>query len=402
VASPAFAHAVVAKALPAVSAYFGLGVEHILSGVDHLLFLTALVLGGGRLRDVSYTVSAFTLAHSITLALGVMGLVHPNPLAVEVLIALSIAYVAFENLLGRGGKARFAVTLAFGLVHGLGFASALREVGISHERMLPSLFLFNVGVEAGQLGVLTLILPGVRWLQRGGARRSTALRGLSAALVAVGLLWAGERLFEQPEPLGAPTAEAASPTSRAFARASAPGSSTPRSVYPSSAGVLAPEVERVCNALAALPRERRAQCSGHKPGLALTSECERMLNAAVGDGSIALPPAAADRCVAEQEARYGGCDFTAAVVLPPLASCSSMLIGQRALGDSCRSSLECSSGLHCKGASPVEAGVCAAPSPTGARCGLATDALGAYLPSRETDHPECMGRCIQRRCASTP
>jgi hypothetical protein len=401
VAAPALAHPpVVERVLPAVGEYFGLGVTHILSGVDHLLFLTALVLGAGRVRDVLYTISAFTLAHSITLALGVLGLVHPNPLAVEVLIALSIAYVAFENLLGRGGKARFAVTLAFGLVHGLGFASALREVGVSQQRMLPSLLLFNVGVEAGQLGVLMIILPAVRWLQRGGAGRASALRGCSAALVAVGLLWAGQRLFEQPDALSIPTAEASLPASRALARAAEPGKSTPRSVYPSTTGVLGPEVERVCGALSALPRERRAACTGHKPGIALTSECERMLNAAVSDGSVALAPAAAERCVADQQVRYGSCAFTTATALAPLDSCSAMLIGKRALGASCRSSLECSSGLHCKGASPVEVGVCAAPSPAGARCGLATDALGAYLPSREADHAECSGSCIRNHCAS--
>lgn len=299
--------------------------------------------------------------------------------------------------------ARFAVTLGFGLVHGLGFASALREVGVSQERMLPSLLLFNLGVEAGQLGLLAIILPAVRWLQRGGAPRAAALRGLSATLVAVGLLWAGERMFEPAQPgipPGAPAAEASLPTSRALARAAEPGKITPRSVYPSTTGALAPEVERVCGALSALPRERRAACAGHKPGIALTSECERMLNAAVQDGAVTLTQAAAERCVVDQQARYADCAFTAAAALPPLTSCSTMLIGQRALAQSCRSSLECASGLHCKGASPVEAGVCTAPNAVGALCGLATDALGAYVPSRDTDHPECAGSCTHNRCAA--
>src|SRR5262249_17931085 len=163
---------------------------------------------------------------------------------------------------------------------------------------------------------------------------------------AVGLLWAGERVFEPPAAAGIPTAEATMPTSRALARASEPGKVTPRSVYPAAGAAIAPAVERVCNALSALPRERRAACTGHKPGTALTSECERMLNAAVADGSIALPTAAAERCVADQQARYGSCDFTAATALPPLESCSSMALGQRAPGERCRSSLECGSGLH--------------------------------------------------------
>jgi hydrogenase/urease accessory protein HupE len=403
IAARAFAHAPEGmRALPAVSEYFAIGVDHILSGVDHLLFLAALVLGGGRVRDVLYTVSAFTLAHSITLALGVLGLVHPNALVVETLIALSIAYVAFENLLGRGrGKARFAVTVGFGLIHGLGFASALREVGLGSERLVPSLLLFNLGVEAGQLGVLALLVPAVRWLQRGGPRRNSVARGLSAALVAVGVLWAGERaLLPVNEP--PPAAETGPGASRVLARATEPAAGTPRSVYPRLSGPVDPTVARVCRALSALPRERRAACHGRRPGLLLTSECERMLSGAVADGAVTFAAGAADRCVADLEARYQGCEFTEALALPPLASCTTMLVGERGAGATCRSSLECATGLHCKGTSPTEAGVCTAPNADGARCGLATDALGAYVPSRAADHPECAGRCARNRCVPAP
>ena len=404
VPSPALAHVpVLERVYPMVSEYFGLGVEHILSGLDHLLFLAALVLGAARVRDAIYAVSMFTLAHSITLALGVLGLVHPNPLGVEVLIALSIAYVAFENLHGRSGKARLAATLAFGLVHGLGFASALGEVGVSPDRMLGSLLCFNLGVEAGQLGVLVLLLPAVRWLKLGGTRSAMTLRALSATLVAVGVLWAAERLLEPPADSTAVAAAGAAtgvPTSRALARAGEPSAQTPRSVYPRAAGAPTDDVKRVCAALSALPRERRAACAGRRPGIVLTSECERMLGAALADGAVSFAPGAAERCVADQHARYASCAFAEATALIPLPSCSGMLLGQRARGESCRSSLECGSGLHCSGASPVEAGTCAAPGAPFARCSLSTDALGAYLPSRDADHPECAGSCIRNRCAA--
>ena len=405
-AGPAFAHAPdVQRAFPAPAQYFPLGIEHILTGFDHLLFLAALLLGGGRVRDVLYVVTTFTLAHSVTLALGVLGLVHPNTLAVEVLIALSIAYVAFENLLGRGrGKTRFAITLGFGLIHGLGFASSLEEVGVSAERVVPSLLYFNIGVESGQLLVLAGLLPAVRWLQRGGARRVATARGMSIALVAVGLTWAGERVLQGEVPVS-PAAEATEPPralgSVALARAAQPGQGVPRSVYPRARAAATPEVARLCHAFAALPRERRAQCSGKQPGALLTSECTRMLDSAVHDRAVAIEPAAAEQCIAEQHARYARCDALAQRTLAPPESCRALVRGQRAKGATCRSSLECSTGLHCKGASPVETGVCAEPSGEGARCGLSSDALGAYVPHRDADHPECAGACVRNLCTAT-
>jgi len=406
VGARALAHTTaVQTALPSVGEYFPLGITHILEGFDHLLFLGALVLGASRVREMLLTVTAFTLAHSITLALGVLGLVQPNALAVEVLIALSIAYVAFENLLGRAGsKARYAITLGFGLIHGLGFASALGEVGVSEQRMLPSLICFNLGVEAGQLMVLVLLLPAVRWLQRGGARRLATLRGMSAVLVAVGLIWAGERILQGEAPHG-PAAEAGSaPVLGSLAhasRAAQSGQGVPRSVYPRSSKAVAPEVERLCQVFSALPRERRAACAGNAAPLVLTSECTRMLGAALADGAVTFSAPAAEQCIAEQSARYQSCDFMARGTLAPPDSCRALLTGTRARGATCRSSLECTTGLHCKGASPVESGRCAAPSAAGVRCGLAADPLAAYVPRRDADHPECAGTCVRNRCAST-
>jgi hypothetical protein len=265
--------------------------------------------------------------------------------------------------------------------------------------MLPSLLLFNLGVEAGQLGVIAVLYPALIFLQRGGARRRVVRRGLSAALVALGLLWASARVLEgeavQPTAAQASGDALASP---ALARAPEPTAALPHSVYPQQAGTLAPGVEKLCAALSELPRVRRAECTGHKPGVTLASECTRMLDAAVRDGAIAFSSAAAEQCIADQTARYATCEFTRATTLPPLASCSALLLGQRAAGAMCRSSLECGSGLHCKGASPLQTGICAAPAADGARCGLATDALAAYVPHRATEHAECEGACVRNSC----
>jgi hypothetical protein len=256
-------------------------------------------------------------------------------------------------------------------------------------------------VEAGQLLVLVLLLPAVRWLQRGGARRLATLRGMSAVLVAVGLIWAGERILQGGAPESAAAEARPSPMLGSLAHASAPqsGQGAPRSVYPRSVGkAVAPEVARLCHVFSALPRERRAACAGRQAPLVLTSECTRMLGAALADGAVTFSAPAAEQCIAEQSARYQSCDFMARGTLAPLDSCKALFTGQRARGATCRSSLECATGLHCKGASPVETGTCAAPSAPGTVCGLATDALASYVPHRDADHPECAGRCERNRC----
>ncbi|MEE8469583.1 MAG: HupE/UreJ family protein [Planctomycetota bacterium] len=147
--------------------YFALGVEHILGGIDHLLFVLALLmLVKGRRRLIT-TITAFTVAHSITLAAATLGWVDVPGAPVEAVIALSIVFVAAEivhGLRGREGltaRSPWIVALVFGLLHGLGFAGALHEVGLPEHAIPVALFLFNVGVEAGQLlfvaGALTLL-----------------------------------------------------------------------------------------------------------------------------------------------------------------------------------------------------------------------------------------------------
>ena len=149
---------------PRVGDYFLLGVEHILYGVDHLLFVLALVLivkGRGLLVK---TITAFTIAHSITLALATLGVVNVPAAPVEAVIALSIVFVAAEIVRSSHGKkgitesAPWIVALVFGLLHGFGFAGALTEVGLPQNEIPRALLLFNVGVEAGQLAFVAVTL----------------------------------------------------------------------------------------------------------------------------------------------------------------------------------------------------------------------------------------------------
>jgi HupE / UreJ protein len=136
-----------------------LGVEHILTGADHLVFLLGLILVGGSLRSLVGVVSAFTLAHSITLALAAFSIFAPSPRLVEPAIALSIAYVGVENLFVKDASKRWRITFPFGLIHGFGFAGALREIALPRAQVPIALVSFNLGVELGQLGVLSILLP---------------------------------------------------------------------------------------------------------------------------------------------------------------------------------------------------------------------------------------------------
>jgi len=152
--------------------YFGLGVEHILTGIDHLLFVLALLLLVNGLRRVVATVTAFTLAHSITMAGATLGWVHvPGP-PVEATIALSIAFVATEILHGRQGRPGLAarypwiVAFVFGLLHGFGFAGALVQVGLPPGEIPLALLFFNLGVEAGQLLFIAAVFATFWMLQR--------------------------------------------------------------------------------------------------------------------------------------------------------------------------------------------------------------------------------------------
>jgi hypothetical protein len=166
-----------------------LGIEHILTGWDHLLFLLGLLLRGGSWLGLAKIVTAFTLAHSVTLALAALNIVVLPDRLVEAVIALSIAAVAAENLFGKPVVARrWVVSFCFGLVHGFGFSSALRDLGLSTHGLVVSLFGFNAGVEIGQGLVVAVALPALvglrntRWERRMVWSSSLAIFVVGAAL----------------------------------------------------------------------------------------------------------------------------------------------------------------------------------------------------------------------------
>jgi hypothetical protein len=145
--------------------YLVLGFTHIVPhGLDHMLFVLGIFLLSGRIKTVLWQVSAFTVAHSITLGLSIYGLISVPATVVEPLIAVSIAYVAIENLVVAELKPwRIALVFAFGLLHGMGFAGALKELGLPPSEFLTALVTFNVGVEAGQLTVIGVAFLLVGW-----------------------------------------------------------------------------------------------------------------------------------------------------------------------------------------------------------------------------------------------
>jgi hypothetical protein len=171
-----------------------LGVEHILTGYDHLLFLLGLVLIGGRFRALLLVVTAFTIAHSITLGLAAFGVVAPSPAIVEPAIALSIAYVGIENWFVKDVSRRWMLTFAFGLIHGFGFAGALQEVALSRAQIPAALVGFNLGVEAGQLAVLALVLPLLAQLRRIEWFPVRGVRFASSLIALAGLVWFVQRV----------------------------------------------------------------------------------------------------------------------------------------------------------------------------------------------------------------
>jgi hydrogenase/urease accessory protein HupE len=173
------------------------GMHHILIGPDHLLFLVGLLLLGGTLRQLALVVTAFTLAHSVTLSLAALNVFTPPAQIVEPAIALSIVYVGADNLLVRGGRdMRAWIAFAFGLIHGFGFANVLRDMELPGRALGWSLFSFNLGVEIGQLLVVVAV-GGVLVALR--SRSDTAGRRLavagSVAVIAAGTYWFIQRVF---------------------------------------------------------------------------------------------------------------------------------------------------------------------------------------------------------------
>ena len=195
--SPLALAAAAAHPAPVARRFLLLGFEHILpAGLDHVAFVLGLALLSTRLKPLLAQVSAFTLAHTFTLALAVYGVVSLPARVVEPLIAASIAYVAIENLFRtRPSRLRLVLVFAFGLLHGLGFAGALTELGWPAGRRLTALLAFNAGVELGQLVVIALavaLLAGVTAL---GLPRRRVEQALSVAIAALALFWTAQRLW---------------------------------------------------------------------------------------------------------------------------------------------------------------------------------------------------------------
>ena len=174
--------------------FLRLGVAHILTGYDHILFLLALLLAGGRLRHLVKIITAFTIAHSLTLVLATLGFVAPPARVVESVIALSIIYVAVENCFMTQPTRRWIVTFVFGLVHGFGFYGILRDLQLPQQGLVVSLCAFNIGVEIGQMMIVTLCYPLLVLLAR-QPWRLQVVNPLSLVIGGLGLYWFVERAF---------------------------------------------------------------------------------------------------------------------------------------------------------------------------------------------------------------
>ena len=180
-------------------AYVRIGIEHILFGADHLLFVLGLMLLVDSLGMLVKTISAFTVAHSLALALAVLGVVEVPPALVEALIALSIVLVALELTRRTAAptvtkRYPWAIAFAFGLLHGLGFAGALTSIGLPHDQLVLALFAFNVGVEIGQLLFVVAMLAPRAWLRRVATRWTVIELVPAYAIGSLAFAWMLERI----------------------------------------------------------------------------------------------------------------------------------------------------------------------------------------------------------------
>jgi len=196
------------------AAYVHEGVWHIWLGFDHILFLLSLLLPAvlvrrdgrwqpkdsfrGAFIEVAKVVTAFTLAHSITLSLAALGVVSLPSRWVESAIALSVVLAALNNLFPVVSHGRWMAAFAFGLLHGFGFAGALRDLGLPSSSLALSLAGFNVGVELGQLAIVAAFLPVAFWLRRTWSYRGLVLAGGSTAIAAIAVVWFAERALDVP------------------------------------------------------------------------------------------------------------------------------------------------------------------------------------------------------------
>ena len=203
ISQPLWAHDVVGELekmskADAAILYLKLGFTHILPlGFDHILFVLSLFLLSPKLKPVLWQATAFTVAHSITLGLAMFHVITPSSQIVEPIIALSIMYVALENIISPHLKrSRIGIVFLFGLVHGMGFANALGELGLPQNSYLSSLIMFNVGVELGQLAVIlsAFFLFG-KWFGNKSIHRKAIVVPLSVLITLMAGYWTVERLL---------------------------------------------------------------------------------------------------------------------------------------------------------------------------------------------------------------
>jgi len=178
--------------------FFGVGTSHVLAGFDHLLFLFALLLGMAGGGQLVKTITAFTVGHSLTLGLAVLGVVAPPTVLVEALIALSIVFVAGENIVRSEISRRWPVAAVFGLVHGFGFAGVLQDLGLDGSALAVALPGFNIGVEVGQLVAVAPVVGLALWLgpKVGRVARDRSAFVFSSLVLAAGWIWFCERASE--------------------------------------------------------------------------------------------------------------------------------------------------------------------------------------------------------------
>ncbi|MBT2756809.1 HupE/UreJ family protein [Mesobacillus foraminis] len=173
-----------------------LGLEHIFTGYDHILFVISLLFGAKTIRNIVSLVTAFTIAHSITLALATLEIVQLPGRFVESAIALSIIYVALINIFNSDSKHQPWLAFAFGLIHGFGFAGILSEMRLDGNHMVTSLLSFNIGIEIGQLLIVSLVFPIILWLRKLTFQPvKWVIPGTSTAILVFGLVWFIERVF---------------------------------------------------------------------------------------------------------------------------------------------------------------------------------------------------------------
>ncbi len=178
--------------------YLQLGFTHIIPlGFDHILFILSLFLLSSKLKTIIWQATAFTIAHSITLGLAMYGVVSSPPYIVEPIIALSIMFVALENIITEKlNPTRIIIVFAFGLIHGLGFAGVLKDLGLPKREFFNALISFNVGVEMGQIAViLTAWFLFGKWFNQKQWYRARIVNPLSIGIALIALYWTIQRAF---------------------------------------------------------------------------------------------------------------------------------------------------------------------------------------------------------------